>query len=93
MAANSAQTDYDKLKEDLAAVRSDLSKISETLGEDVRHRRDNGMEAVKRNARAAQEQARRAAEGVSQGVSERPLTSVFVAFGVGMLVGKLFTRQ
>lgn len=92
MAANNAETDYDKLKDDLAAVRADLSKLTEALGDDVRQRRDNGVDTVKRGARAAQEQARKAADGVSHGVSERPLTSVFVAFGVGMLVGRLFTR-
>lgn len=93
MAANNAGTDYDKLKDDLAAVRADLSRLTDALGDDLDQYQSSRAEAVKRNARLARDQARKAADSVSHGVSEHPFTSVFMAFGIGMLVGRMFSRQ
>ncbi len=74
------------LKDDLLAVKEDMSKVTSTA---VRHGRDA--------ANAVKDQA---SDGIQQGmdtarqcVQERPLTSALVAMSVGLGLGLLLTRR
>jgi len=92
-ANSNAEADYDKLKEDLSAVRADLASLTESLSAMAKAQGHEGVEALQGAAKQAQAQARNTADSVGQHIAERPLSSVLVAFGVGLLLGRLLNRQ
>lgn len=74
------------LKSDLTQLRSDIRGLSESL-----------MGTAKTRARDIKDQAGEHVEhsvaSVEQYIEAKPLTSVLVAFGIGIVLGKLFDRR
>lgn len=89
-------TDNAKLQADVEALRKDLAEVTKTL-------RTMGSDRANSVAQSAAERVREVsgqvhdqfdhARDVAVGqVRERPLTSVAVTFGIGMLVGGLLRK-
>ncbi len=85
--------DIDALRAEMTTLRNDLSAVVHTL-------RDMGAErgtATYARMQEAAEQARakghRAAETVAESVEQRPFTSLASAFGIGLLLGLLFSGR
>ena len=70
------------LRADVAQLRKELAKTTELLQDTMRH----GAELVGGKAKSA-------AESVSREIEERPLTAVLTAFGIGAVLGLLFSRR
>jgi len=96
MAAGTYDDEIKALKEDLAGLRKDMQALVKTVSDDARSR---GRETVNK-ARA--EAGRYADEALSRGrdgmaaieshIEERPFTSVLMAFGIGLVIGKILDR-
>lgn len=101
---SSVRRDVDAIKDDLAALRSDLSATlkdvmaagkaeagdaRERLEEAVRARLDLLEEAADR----ARDRAKDAVSAITEHVEEKPLQSLAVAFGAGLLFGMLMHRR
>ena len=82
----SIEDDIAALREDLKILTSDVAGLAKEKGDSIRA--DIGAKADK-----AMETGRQATESMQDTVRERPLTSVFVAFGVGILLGHLLDRR
>ncbi|GGB42211.1 DUF883 family protein [Tistrella bauzanensis] len=106
--ATAEQTAVDKemevLKADLAALRADLAKATrqsgraagvgaEALSEKASEEMERLRGEVDRLMHVAGERGRGAVRAAESTIEEKPLTSVLVAFGVGLVIGKLLDRR
>lgn len=82
----SIEEDIIALREDLKALSANVAGLAKDKGESLRA----GLESQAERAAAS---GREAAESMQDAVRERPMTSVFIAFGVGILIGHLLDRR
>lgn len=103
-AKSNAHGDLDQLKSDLTKLRGDMGQVissmvglsrrrASTAREAAQSGIDQGIEQLHRRYRLMRRRTNRAADSLAETLSERPLTSVAVAFGVGMLLGKIISRK
>jgi ElaB/YqjD/DUF883 family membrane-anchored ribosome-binding protein len=101
------EEEFDALKAGLDTLRKDISSLVSSFGDaatdEVRTRGRRARAAVGRvTDRAGEvwddattEASRRGREGAAaleQRIEERPVISVLVAFGIGLVIGKLINR-
>ena len=101
------EAEFGTLKADLDTLRKDISSLVSSFGDaatdEVKTRGRRARAAMGRATEragevwddATNEASRRGREGVAafeQQIEERPLISVLVAFGVGLVIGKLINR-
>jgi ElaB/YqjD/DUF883 family membrane-anchored ribosome-binding protein len=101
------EQEFDALKAGVDTLRKDISSLVSSFGDaatdEVRTRGRRARAAVGRVTDragevwddATNEASRRAREGVAaleQRIEERPFISVLVAFGIGMVIGRLINR-
>lgn len=98
--SNPASTRGHEFKDGMRNVGDDAIKLKDDvvgLGRDVADAARSGVAAAKdevtHGIRVAREQGQKAAETVSDFVTDRPLTSIGVAVGVGVLVGMFLCRS
>ena len=101
------EEEFDTLKAGLDTLRKDISSLVSSFGDtatdEVKTRGRRARAAVGRATDragevwddATNEASRRGREGVAavkQQIEERPVISLLVAFGVGLVIGKLINR-
>jgi ElaB/YqjD/DUF883 family membrane-anchored ribosome-binding protein len=101
------EEEFDALKAGVDTLRKDISSLVSSFGDaatdEVRTRGRRARAAVGRVTDragevwddATNEASRRGREGVAaleQRIEERPFISVLVAFGIGMVIGRLINR-
>lgn len=92
------------LREDLSTLRGDMGDVlrsmvelgkhtagdtKDRVSEEFHHR----LEQMQEKLGKAEEASRNAVRGTQHTIEEHPLTSVCVAFGVGLLAGHLIRRK
>ncbi len=87
------ERDIDALKEDLAKLRADLGALTDHLREVAGAEGARAYERIRQGAERTQARAKEATTAASHQIEERPLTSVLVAFAVGLLSGLLLSRR
>lgn len=85
--------EYETLRKELDQLRSDIGSLSRTLKDIATDQGSAAYEKVKQSAQRAQTQATEAIGAVSSEIGERPFTSIFTAFGIGLVIGMLFSRR
>ncbi len=92
------------LKEDVNKLRADLGELLETaraegkrrVGESRQRIREGVMNRIDQfkevldNARQCGQKAR---EKAQEKIEQRPITTVLAAFGIGLIVGRLFMKR
>lgn len=102
--ADSIKSDVEALREDLEALRSDIGSLAATvkdiMGGAVRGAGDAAEENIEeirqrleRLAETARLRGRAASETIQRQVEERPITSLLVAFALGLVISRLFDRR
>lgn len=92
-----------KIRADLSQLRDDVSQLTRALGNsisDVARNQKARVRSMVGDARAGaesliddlEERGRAGVAAVEHQIEERPLTSILVAFGVGVLIAKLMDR-
>jgi ElaB/YqjD/DUF883 family membrane-anchored ribosome-binding protein len=92
------------LNSDLAALRADIARLSDTISGLVRVQADQASAAMRgavgdardqlsRAAADAQDSARNAAVDVERRIERNPLTAVLIAAGIGMALGMMSRRS
>lgn len=96
MAAGTYEDEIKVLKDDLAGLRKDMQTLVKTVGDDAKARGRETVNKAKAEAtHYADEAMSRGREGfaaIESQIEERPFTSVLMAFGIGLVVGKLLDR-
>lgn len=93
MATNASTEKPDALRDDLDALRADVGQLASTLKEMAAGRKAEAYESIRNGAKAAQQKVNDTSQAASEVVVKRPLVSVAVAFGVGMLLGNIVSRR
>ena len=95
---------WQNLKVDMSKLRSDLAEVAQALMEagkmeasEARSRMQEmaqqRLDEVRKALDVARERGKNAADVVKQQVEEKPLMSLAIAFGAGMLFGLLSRRR
>jgi ElaB/YqjD/DUF883 family membrane-anchored ribosome-binding protein len=89
---------------DLAALRQDVARLAETMGELVRHQTQaaghrvseavgEAKDRISSSVADAQKRACAAGGEIEASIERNPLTAVLIAVGVGMSLGMLMSRS
>ncbi|MDR6292665.1 ElaB/YqjD/DUF883 family membrane-anchored ribosome-binding protein [Inquilinus ginsengisoli] len=103
MATRNLDQELDTLRADLGKIRDDIASLARTLGDAATAEAKAGGARINEAAHAAKDRAQRFAESArTQGedsiaaleerIEQNPITSILVAFGVGLVIGKLLDR-
>lgn len=90
--ATNQDKELQDLKDELAKLKADMSSIADTMGKIARNSAEQGRERIKSAADQSRAQARESWGAFEKEVSERPMTSLAVALGLGFVMGKLLDR-
>jgi ElaB/YqjD/DUF883 family membrane-anchored ribosome-binding protein len=88
----STETTQKELQEQLDSLRKDLSEIRHLVKSLASEYAEEGKEHLRASANRAQAQAKETLADVEGEIQSHPLSSVAIAFGVGVLIGKLLNR-
>jgi ElaB/YqjD/DUF883 family membrane-anchored ribosome-binding protein len=107
MATRNLDQELDTLRADLGKIREDIAALTRTLSDAAAAEAKAGgarlNEAAHAAARTARERAQHFADSarthseeglaaLEDRIEQNPITSVLVAFGVGLVIGKLLDR-
>jgi ElaB/YqjD/DUF883 family membrane-anchored ribosome-binding protein len=81
------------IEEDLASLREDIKNLSASVTALAKEKAGNLRDDLGERADQALANGREAAESMQDAVRERPMTSMCVAFGVGVVIGHLLDRR
>lgn len=86
MAERNYEQEFDAVKNDLSALRADLKSLMASLGTNARDSLGDAYQSARQfgseKVQVAEDQ-----------ITKNPLASVAVAFGVGLLVGRLLNGK
>ncbi|MFA0888387.1 MAG: hypothetical protein ACC613_04705 [Synergistales bacterium] len=89
MGEHDLQMELESLKGELGKLRTDLEELKGPVKGIACALKENLAEALGSGFEKAKVSGKKAVEVVETTVEEKPLQSVLVAFGVGLLLGKL----
>lgn len=81
------------LDADIQALREDLKSLASTVSELGKSKTGEVKEQVGASVDDIMERGRAAAGSVQETVKQRPVTSVLIALGIGVLIGHLLDRR
>lgn len=87
--ADATADDLKTLRAEMANLRADLGRISETLQDLARHGRAEAVDKANEAAERLKDEIGKRTERLSQEIEQKPLTAVATAFGLGVLLGML----
>ncbi len=95
-----APADFDTIVDDLATLKRDFARLMEQMKTGAIDGASETAENLLRqlNERASElyenmsDQGERSIKAISRQVEERPITSLLVAFGIGMIASRLLSR-
>ena len=97
---NRASSDAGTITEDLVRLRDDFGEMFNTALElgreypgEIKDKVEAGVKQLKKMAKHAKAHGAEAVEEIQDTVAARPITSVLVSFGVGVLCGVLLRRK
>jgi ElaB/YqjD/DUF883 family membrane-anchored ribosome-binding protein len=85
MADRSLEKEFDVLKNDLGTLKEDVSTIAKLLAKKGQSQLNEAVDTGKARVQAG-------VDVLEDQITARPLTSLLVAFGVGILLGKMTQR-
>jgi ElaB/YqjD/DUF883 family membrane-anchored ribosome-binding protein len=103
MSVRNVEQEFDSLRADFGKVRADLVALTEALGGLTGQDAKDCVAKLRSLAEADADSHRAAATGlgargqdamacVGRQISERPLASVLICFGLGLVIGKFIER-
>ena len=96
MTSHDVEGEFSTVKDDLVKLRADIANLSAALkdltSETVHDQIDSLKGRIDRLTGDAKLQGRQALDDLADHIEERPVSSVLIAFGVGILIGRLFDR-
>lgn len=88
--ADATAEDLKTLRAEIANLRADLGRISETLQNLVKHGREEAVSKASEAAEKLQDEIGKKTQRLAQEIEQKPLTAVATAFGLGVFLGMLF---
>lgn len=85
--------DLQALQAEMAKLRADFAKVADTLQQIVANRGAAVLGDAKDTADKIAAEMQRHARGVAEQVEERPVTAALTTFGIGLILGLLFSGR
>ncbi len=92
MTDSSVETDLKKLSEDMRVLRSDFTRLIETVGATVKSRGEHVADDLRMKAENLTEKADLLGRDAAHSIKQNPFAAIMIAFGIGTLLG-LFSGQ
>jgi ElaB/YqjD/DUF883 family membrane-anchored ribosome-binding protein len=96
MSSHDVEGEFGTVKDDLAKLRADIANLSAALkdltSETVHEQIDSLKGRIDHLTSDAKLRGRQTMDNLADHIEERPVSSVLIAFGVGILIGRLFDR-
>jgi ElaB/YqjD/DUF883 family membrane-anchored ribosome-binding protein len=96
MTSHDVEGEFGAVKDDLAKLRADIANLSAALKEltsETVHEQIGSLKGrIDNITHDAKDRGRQALDDLADRIEERPVSSVLIAFGVGILLGRLFDR-
>jgi len=96
MSSHDVEGEFGTVKDDLAKLRADIASLSAALkeltAETVHDQIDSLKGRIDHLTSDAKLRSRQTLDDLADHIEERPVSSVLIAFGVGILIGRLFDR-
>ena len=96
MTSHDVEGEFGTVKDDLAKLRADIANLSAALkeltSETVHDQIDSLKGRIDHLTSDAKARSRQTLDDLADHIEERPVSSVLIAFGVGILIGRLFDR-
>lgn len=93
MARTETTDTVEALRADLDALKADVVTLVDTLKKVAKDGGEEGLRSLREIEARARAQAQQSVHAVERQITENPLTSILVAFGAGMMIGKLMDRR
>ena len=81
------------LQADIKQLRSDLAKLTETFRDAIREGSAEAFGRARESGEKLWNEAKKHAHGVTEEIEEKPLVAAATAFGLGILLGFLFSSR
>jgi ElaB/YqjD/DUF883 family membrane-anchored ribosome-binding protein len=91
--AEQIDNDLEALRGDIGKMRADLTKLSETLQNLIRHGGSEAFDKVRQSTDWMKDEVRKTGQSLTKEIEERPVAAVVAAFIAGMVLGALFNRR
>jgi ElaB/YqjD/DUF883 family membrane-anchored ribosome-binding protein len=96
MSSHDVEGEFGTVKDDLAKLRADIANLTAALkdltSETVHEQIDSLKGRIDHLTSDAKARGRQSLDDLADHIEERPVSSVLIAFGVGILIGRLFDR-
>lgn len=96
MTTRNLEGEFDAVKDDLAKLREDIAHLSATLRDTTSETVRDQISSIRGRLDGITDEAldhgRHTLDELTEHIEERPLTSILLAFGIGVLIGKLLDR-
>ena len=96
MTSHDLQSEIGTVKDDLAKLRADIVNLSSALkdltSQTVQERFESLQGGLDKLTDDARVRGKQKLDDLTDHIEEQPLTSVLIAFGVGLLIGRLLDR-
>lgn len=97
MAQPDLTKDVEDIKESVEKLRSDLSKVTQTMIEkgksETEAAKDRLIEELKFELEAAKDKGKEKVEDVERQIQDKPFMSMIIAFIIGLVIGKFFDKK
>lgn len=90
---NGTSADIQALQTEIKQLRADFAGLGETVRDLVRHGGEEAKAKARESGDKVWQEAKHHAQNISSEIEERPVTSALAAFGVGMILGILFSGR
>lgn len=91
--ANTNDPDVQALMGEIKHLREDFARMGTVIEDLVRHRAEAARDEVGRRAEKAWDGMNRTADTATAAMEQNPVATVGGAFGLGLLIGMLFSRR
>lgn len=88
-----AETDTHSLMAEVHQLRADFARIADALHASVRRRGGEVLGSAEDAAQKIFDEARRRTDGLAREIEQKPIAAALGAFGVGLLLGALFSAR
>ena len=91
--SSATDSDLEALQAEIKRLRADFASLNETVRDLLRHGSADAVGKARESSERVWNEARRRVEGVTAEIEEKPVTSAVTAFGIGIVLGLLFSGR
>ena len=91
--SSATDNDFEALQAEMKKLRADFANLNETVRDLIRHGSADAAGKARESSERVWNEARRRFEGVTAGIEEKPVASAVTAFGIGIVLGLLFSGR